>query len=86
MTRKELEKIRDNTAEKMATNRWGDYDDLELPQEAADFLQEVEDFKSGFDCATDLLMKEIELLRQYGNKDCTAMADDALAKIRKKDE
>jgi hypothetical protein len=29
------------------------------------------------------LYREIELLRLYGNKDCTAMADEALAKEAK---
>jgi len=29
------------------------------------------------------LYREIELLRFYGNKDCTAMADEALAKEAK---
>lgn len=29
------------------------------------------------------LQQEIEILRQYGNKDCTAMADEALEEIRK---
>jgi hypothetical protein len=30
-----------------------------------------------------LLEREVELLRLYGNKDCTAMADEALAKEAK---
>ena len=29
------------------------------------------------------LEREVELLRLYGNKDCTAMADEALAKEAK---
>lgn len=28
--------------------------------------------------ALEKLQKEVEILRQYGNKDCTAMADDVL--------
>ena len=28
------------------------------------------------------LIREVEILRQYGNKDCTAMADEALASYR----
>lgn len=76
MTKGELEKIRDDSAEKMATNRLGDYDDLELPQEAAYFLQEVECFKSGFDCASQLLMKEIESLQAK-----LKVAEDALEDV-----
>ena len=30
------------------------------------------------------LKHEIEILRQYGNKDCTAMADEVIAKHRSK--
>lgn len=30
----------------------------------------------------DSLRREIEVLRQYGNKDCTAMADEVLTKER----
>lgn len=31
----------------------------------------------------DALKQEVEILRLYGNKDCTAMADDRLAAIRR---
>lgn len=31
----------------------------------------------------EALQQEIEILRQYGNKDCTAMADERLEELRK---
>lgn len=30
------------------------------------------------------IKKEIEVLRSYGNKDCTAMADEALDEVKRK--
>lgn len=35
-------------------------------------------FIAGAEMIYELLSEEIEILRRYGNKDCTAMADDAL--------
>ena len=43
-------------------------------------------FKAGYaarQAEIDELKREIEYLRRYGNKDCTGMADEALAEVAK---
>lgn len=41
---------------------------------------------SNMEATIKKLEREIDLLRMYGNKDCTAMADKRLAEIQEKEK
>jgi hypothetical protein len=46
-------------------------------------LQKIQHERDGSNERIKRLEREVEMLRLYGNKDCTAMADEALAKEAK---
>ena len=54
---------------------------IEERNKEVNYLQEcVKVYGMEYESKIDDLIREIELLRLYGNKDCTAMADEALNK------
>ena len=54
-----------------------------LHLERTKFTHEIITERDKLKAENERLIREVEILRQYGNKDCTAMADEALASLHK---